>query len=317
MKNTNINIEDLQLRIANAFFKNDLMCTINYEFKNNKPYRKVTMADHETPGLVDYPLNSEYYRSVEFDEKPPILAIGCSITWGTGLPEHARWSNIISEMSGLKSANLAFPGCGVETIISNTFNLMKKYDYKPKYIFALMPNFERARYLSFAEYEMESNKPVGYSLRSIKYEKGKVDLNEIIPPEYAFFKTLSYIKILETFCKQSGIKFAWTTWADHKGFESMFDSYFVDQVPNYFPRWGGGPEWTTNEEKRKKAFQFETTNCHSEEENKHLDYFYYAYDNRLPVMHNGFKRFGPHPGMHQNIHWAEQFYAKMTEDAII
>lgn len=306
-----------QINIHKSFPEKPDAATLVKEI-DGKFYRNINPAENEEVGLVDYPLNSDKFRSIEFSKKPPILTLGCSITFGVGLPQNAMWSSIISKYTNKEVATIAIPGTGIETIVSAAFDIMNFYDYKPEYILGLFPNLERVRYLDFSINDMLCNGNSLYN-SSIQFKLGKTMLSDILPVEYVFYKNMSYIKMLEEFCNHSGIKLIWTCWDSKKPdvFKKHFKNYIEDNTINEFPGYGSGPEWTPYEKIRKSYYQYDHMTCHYDEEIKNKDYFYYAYDNRKPRFHGGFYRFGPHPGMHRNIHWAEQFYAKMSEDAII
>ena len=76
----------------------------------------------ESNGWIDapiqYELNSWGFRSkgcVEFDTitEPSLIAMGCSFTFGTGLPGDAVWPELTAQHVGLKLINLATPGHGL------------------------------------------------------------------------------------------------------------------------------------------------------------------------------------------------------------
>lgn len=292
--------------------------TYQFEEKNGINYRKINPSDNEIEGQVEYRLNKDFYRSINFSEKPEILALGCSMTYGTGLPYDAIWPNILANKMNIKAGIIGLPGNGIEKIIASAMGIMQKYDYKPKYIFAIFPNFERLRYVD-EDCGGVHDSFISYKSPKIKYDSTKDSLDSILPQEYVLFKNMSYINILDSFCKMSGIKFLWTSWAEYYSrdlFEGM-PGFIFDETINEFPSYGYGPEWTPDENIKKGYYQYSHMNCHSEEESKYKDFFYYAYDNRKPKFHSGKYRFGPHPGMHRNIHWAELFYQQVSESAII
>lgn len=69
----------------------------------------------DTP--INYEINSWGFRSSgcrEFDsiDEPSILTVGCSFTFGTGLPEKDVWAKLLADRLGLALINLATPGQG-------------------------------------------------------------------------------------------------------------------------------------------------------------------------------------------------------------
>ena len=70
----------------------------------------------DQPGAITYKINSHGFRSEEFDPTASsLVSLGCSYTIGTGLPEHATWSYLVSQATGLKNYNLAWGGTSADT----------------------------------------------------------------------------------------------------------------------------------------------------------------------------------------------------------
>lgn len=68
------------------------------------------------PDAITYRINSEGFRSEEFDpQAASLVALGCSYTIGIGLPESATWSYLVSQALGLKNYNLAWGGTSADT----------------------------------------------------------------------------------------------------------------------------------------------------------------------------------------------------------
>ena len=70
----------------------------------------------DTP--IQYELNSWGFRSkgcVEFDSiaEPSLITMGCSFTFGTGLPGDSIWPELTAQHMGLGLINLATPGHGL------------------------------------------------------------------------------------------------------------------------------------------------------------------------------------------------------------
>jgi len=67
------------------------------------------------PGAITYRINSNGFRSEEFDTSASIVSLGCSYTAGIGLPENVTWPYLVSQAAGLKNYNLAWPGTSADT----------------------------------------------------------------------------------------------------------------------------------------------------------------------------------------------------------
>ena len=48
-------------------------------------------VEYYSPDLYTYDLNTHGYRSIEFSNDVEILTVGCSFTFGTGLPFEYTW----------------------------------------------------------------------------------------------------------------------------------------------------------------------------------------------------------------------------------
>ena len=90
-----------------------------YQRHLGDPDKAATLARY---GWIDadirYDLNSWGFRSpgcVEYDTitEPSFIAMGCSYTFGTGLPQRMIWPQICAEELGLKLINLATAGHGL------------------------------------------------------------------------------------------------------------------------------------------------------------------------------------------------------------
>lgn len=65
-------------------------------------------------GSIQYRINSQGFRGSEF--KPGgVLALGCSFTFGSGLPEHVLWPNLVAVHLNTHVNNLAWPGTAADT----------------------------------------------------------------------------------------------------------------------------------------------------------------------------------------------------------
>lgn len=67
------------------------------------------------PGRITYKINSDGFRSDEFDGGDYVLALGCSYTMGYGLPVEETWPFKLGQRLGLRVANLAWGGYSADT----------------------------------------------------------------------------------------------------------------------------------------------------------------------------------------------------------
>ena len=70
----------------------------------------------DQPNSITYNINSEGFRGSDFDTtKPGMIALGCSFTFGTGLPIRDIWPTLVAHDLGLECWNLAWPGSAADT----------------------------------------------------------------------------------------------------------------------------------------------------------------------------------------------------------
>lgn len=89
------------------------------------------------PGAITYNINSYGFRCDEFKDEPCMIALGCSFTFGTGLPLHTTWPQIVGKAIGLTPCTLAWGGSSADTC----FRLAEYWipQLKPKAVFMLTP----------------------------------------------------------------------------------------------------------------------------------------------------------------------------------
>ena len=113
----------------------------------NKDYSHISsvLAGHAEIARPEYNYqwNSDGIRSMELSTRPSVMALGCSITLGQGLPVSLRWTDLLSASMGLSVANLAYSGASANKVISSFFGAIHQYQYKPEIVIAHFANFER------------------------------------------------------------------------------------------------------------------------------------------------------------------------------
>jgi hypothetical protein len=256
----------------------------------------------------DIPLivNEQGLRSPKL-ENVDFVFTGCSQTFGVGLEEKFIWGKNIATKNNWTYNNLAAPGDSIFNIVFSLFKYFNQYG-NPKHLACLFPDANRKRvYLDdiiynvdekinqffnitsnpFDEFVPEKNrkKNIG-SIKRNKYAKLPTHPENILSYPNSLYVNLTYIKILEQYCKSNNINFVWSTWS-------------------------GGTTWShlhTDESVFNEIFEFfskivltgiENLDCHKE--NKDNPYFNIAYDNS-------------HIGIHANLHIAENFMKVINDN---
>ena len=99
----------------------------------------------ETFGWIDtdieYVNNSHGFRTDEFLTKDNFVTVGCSLTYGIGLPQKYTWPSLLSEKLNLPVYNLGVPGASGDTC----YRIVKHYVplLKPKFVVVCEPHISR------------------------------------------------------------------------------------------------------------------------------------------------------------------------------
>ena len=110
-------------------------------------FKYIKRTDSEDLQVVDsdndYFINELGFRG-KIKSSPEIIGIGCSFTFGMGVPENGVWTNILADSVGIDILNLGAPGHTVKKICELAIGYISKYN-KPKTIFAFS-NFPSSFY---------------------------------------------------------------------------------------------------------------------------------------------------------------------------
>lgn len=93
--------------------------------------------------VVNFELNSYGYRTKHILTDEYALALGCSHTYGTGLHEDERYSNLIENEIKIPIINLGRPGTAINFALLNLLNLITSNYKLPKFIILQSPSIFR------------------------------------------------------------------------------------------------------------------------------------------------------------------------------
>lgn len=185
-----------------------------------------------------YRLNNYGYRGPDFGPDIDVLAAGCSMTFGVGVPDNGTWPSLFSEKSGLSVANLSAPAASIEWIVNSIFSYIETFGKPRKGIIVHFPDLLRGEIVvdeevvtasewgpkDFHQVSLDDNltkKIVTHgslTLVSEDYPAPKI-LKKPYPIEYtktreeAVRQSFSSIKNLEIFCKAADIPLVWSSWS--------------------------------------------------------------------------------------------------------
>lgn len=265
----------------------------------NDEYYNLSNTKLSFDNSFTYNLGALKFREPKLNKDAEILAVGCSNSFGVGLPYELSWPATVSKALNVKYSNISQPGTSVMHEIMNIFHYCKAFG-NPKIILCMFPNFERSRMFvdnktTYSKEATEKN-PQPYDIFTNALQsrpnflKLPVAKDELISEQQAFYYNTLFIFILEQYCRSNQIKLIWSTWGDHDNFDLMFKETY-----EYY------------ESDSQKLFIENVYNCKNHESlrNQHPKIF----DKAADVYSQN-----PHPGVHWHQHVSEFFVNKIKED---
>ena len=95
---------------------------------------------------IEYSLNSQGYRSPEFDQidwSNSIVCFGCSMTFGIGLALDQTWPAQLEQLLGYPCVNLGIPGGSIQAIWANSVRLIRA-GVRPRAVLYYWPELSRS-----------------------------------------------------------------------------------------------------------------------------------------------------------------------------
>ena len=252
---------------------------------------------------IEYNINEHGYRSDDFDKNNEVLVLGCSQTYGSGMPNEFTWPEIFSNSINKKYSRIAIPGDSINAQVYKAFKYFEEVG-NPEVVVCLFPLY-RLEY-SAVPNKLFSNSSWGQAERvkpsvgvAFFYQEYLTKLSEaphdpeyVLPKEFSIFYNFMFIKMLEQYCESHNIKFIWSIYEDEDLIDLMYSTKYV--LTNYL--------------KTSKAIKLGTEKC-CEEFMDHKLYTWAAdYDKKKGLGHWG---------IHTHQHMAELFinrYRKIEND---
>ncbi len=307
MKNTNF--------AKNIQFK-DVVLEHNHLEKNR------TILDNYTN---DYYINNFNFRDVvdwESGKPSDIVALGCSHTYGIGVPQGYNWPSIIKLKTNKSLANLGVCGASAASILSSFLFYLDRVGI-PKYVVGCFPDYLRYSHISdgkfYSSYKGQTfAQKVVTHVRTADYITGNLHIEDkiiklpldpkyVIPAEESLSQYIHSIYTIEKVCKLLNIKFYWGTWS---GFtQEMFaknlflEEEFCLDANNYV---NDIKIDISLNKSLKEIFEERKLGCNSNHEMNQEDFIKYESMWDLASDEN-------HLGIHWQYHTAESFIKKIGE----
>lgn len=173
-----------------------------YPYDDVETYNKNLIERHEDlvrlgwlDRTITYKFNSNGFRSAEFQEGS-VVYLGCSITFGIGLPLENTFPSLVSEKLELDCCNLAVSGSSNDT----AFRLAEYWlcRIKPKMVILMSPDSSR---IELVGKEIINYRPSSSTGHMIYYQLWLMD------NENARLNQLKNSLAIEQICNSLGIKF--------------------------------------------------------------------------------------------------------------
>lgn len=119
--------------------------TEKLDCKKNQKFLQNYMDGFYIKNPIEYTINKFGYRS-KYSNIPNtdyILVLGCSHTFGLGLHEEHRYSNLLEDSYNIPVINISFPGGSPNLVRDNIFQLFVSGHRLPKLVVIQWPNEHR------------------------------------------------------------------------------------------------------------------------------------------------------------------------------
>lgn len=281
-----------------------------------------TIDEHNT-----YEINSMGLRGEIYDNAT-IVGSGCSITFGIGVPEVGRWTNLLGNMTNKDIMNLGNPGASIESICTDIIRYCVN-NKMPKEIFCFFPDFFRSLVVVDKEFYKSHKQTVKNSDDMPEILEDYLELRYCNPiinvykdnifmeikdqkyiedsrsPHQLILNSINFIYILESFCLTNNIKLYWTTW-------DLASFLIMEQLKNlkYFKLKNYTPFFPPNNKSHAGSFIHHT--CRSSHESNFKDSLFWHVGTDYSIVNGKKTNEFAHPGVHFQQHVAEFFYNLYT-----
>jgi len=276
--------------------------------------REVYRFNKRENGTVDeeniYNINELGLRGFNY-QNPEIIAAGCSITYGVGIPEEYTWPMFLSKKLNIKILNFGINGYSISLICQKIMEYCYFNNYFPKNIFCFFPSFFRTFNISPMENKKLTNNLLINSINPLviddkefiwHFDNNNFEYEEKINSSIhnTIFNSINSIFILEKFCIDHNINLVWTTW--NKTSNILLKK--LSSIPNFkLEKYKKFDNQLPNND-----FEIACNLSHDNNLSNHKcwnigsDYFL--------VNNKKLEGYQPHPGIHYHYHVAD-FFSKM------
>jgi len=277
-----------------------------------------TIDEYNTYDINAWGLRGEIY------EDASILGAGCSMTFGVGIPELGRWTNLLGNLLKQNVLNIGNMGATVESMCLDVIKYCMNVKM-PEQIFCFFPDFFRRFVVVDKDfYQTREQTPTHTFAKpevypdwlALRYCNPKIHLygnsifmeiedrkyiEDATSPHQLILNSINQIYILESFCLTNNIKLYWTTWdlQTHVLLEqlSLIKNFKLKNFKQIFPIGI-----------RKSVNEYIYDSCKWDHDSEFKDNVAWHRGTDYSII-NG-KKTGElsHPGIHFHYHVAQFFY---------
>lgn len=253
------------------------------------------------PGVV-HQVNSDNWIGENFHPNPDILALGCSISNGLGLPHNFTWPHLLGYINNMTVNVIARQGQSLAQQVFGMFAHNKKYG-APEKLCVLVPPLERfwapvltdRRETIGLQYQPDI-KTFGSPTSNQPYQHEPIyGYKSFYPVDLAGHSNLVAAEITINYAEAHFINLEITSWADATllSLERLYPSNILERHPL---------DWVHNH--REHIDDSKQCSCDLKPQNKWQDDFWHAAKDDDPRHHR------PHPGLHYQLHLTEVFLGR-------
>jgi hypothetical protein len=247
------------------------------ECEHNGVYIPNPKKEYNIPWKYSYKTNKFNFRSIDFHENTEIVVLGCSHTFGVGIPVDFIWPTFVSDLTGIKDVvNLSVVGSSISLQVRLLATYINRYS-APKIILCNFPDFNRYESIdNFGRIKMGSSNDANYE----DFSKNELS---------SYMENLQAVNFLESICKTNNIKLAWQSWSgDITIFEKL--SFSEEFLRNNFKNYITFKDYDIWDPDRNKLLHKKGTNeitytgnpkeipCCKELSDQTKEFFYIGYD---------------------------------------
>ena len=191
-------------------------------------------SDEDKIEKIPYDINDHGYRSEEFKKNNQVLVLGCSQTYGSGLPNEFTWPDIFCKSIDKKYSRIAVPGDSINAQVYKAFKYFEEIG-NPEIVVGVFPLYRLeysavpGKFISTSSWGQASVQKVSigiayfYEDYMTKLSQMPYDPEYVLPKELAIFYNFMFIKMLEQYCESNNIKFIWSIY-DNEDIEMLMRS---------------------------------------------------------------------------------------------